>query len=205
MFEKNDRSVFKEPINKPKQANDKSLSRKELLEVSQNISRYYAPKVSSSAQNLVLLTIDPNHLYAYWNLIENQPDTLSRHLSNDEWVLRVNVQHQVHPVNKKEKSVTEIKINKLHSKQEIKLPSVKKGMVYSASIGRVDEKNKFDPLIKSNTTQPLYGKEMLSDVGETAPANISKFIHEALLKPTNPQTCHYQSVNDSGKGKKKVW
>ncbi len=204
MFEKTDSPLLKEPINKPKQAAIKSLSRKELLEVSENISRYYAPKISSSAQNLVLLAIDPNHLYAYWNLVENQPDTISRHLSNDEWVLRVKEQHQIHPAEKKEKPVAEIKITKLHSGQEIKLPTLKKGMIYSASIGRVVEKNGFDPLLKSNTTLPLYEKEILSEMNDSAPTKVSKPNNETLLEATHPHTFHHQSVNHSGKGKIKV-
>jgi hypothetical protein len=204
MFEKTDNSLLKEPINKPKQATIKSLSRKELLEVSENISRYYAPKISSSAQNLVLLAIDPNHLYAYWNLVENQPDTISRYLSNNEWVLRIKEQHQKYPTNTKEKSVAEIKINKLHSGREIKLPTVKKGMTYSASIGRVVEKDGFDPLLKSNTTLPLYEKEILSEMDGSAPSKVSKSNNETLLEATHPHTFHYQSVNHSGKGKTKV-
>ena len=205
MFEKTDNSLLKEPINKPKQATIKSLSRKELLEVSENISRYYAPKISSSAQNLVLLAIDPNHLYAYWNLVENQPDTISRHLSNNEWVLRIKEQQQRYPADTKETSVAEIKINKLHSGREIKLPTVKKGMTYSASIGRVVEKNGFDPLLKSNTTLPLYEKEILSEMDDdSAPTKILKSNNETLLQATDPHTFHYQSVNHSGKGKIKV-
>ncbi len=199
MFEPSTRSLIEKPIKKPKLANKKGLSRQELLEVSQNISRYYAPKVSLSTQKLVLLAIDPKHLYAYWNLVENQPDTLSQNLSNSEWVLRVYKEQQSFPTKIIEKPIAEIQITALQSGQEIRLPVVKKEMIFSATISKVVEENGFNLLIKSNITLPLYGKEIQPDTENTASENTESF-HESLF----PQTYFYANTSRSGKGKIKV-
>lgn len=190
---------FKKPINKPKLATGGDLSRQELLEVSQNISRYYAPKVSLNSQKLVLLAIDPTHLYAYWNLIENKPDTLSQGLSNDEWVLRVYNPQQNNSKKPNKEPIAEIKISALQSGREIKLPIPDKEKAYSAIIGRVVEKNGFYPLLESNVTQPLQGKGFSLDTENSMSKNSEPF-YDSLF----PQTSFYKNINKSGKGKVKV-
>jgi len=199
MFEMRKVFFFKKPINKPKRATGRDLSRQELLEVSQNISRYYAPKVSLSSQKLVLLAIDPTHLYAYWNLIENKPDTVSQALSNEEWMLRVYSPQQNNPTKSIKEPIAEIKISALQSGQEIKLPTPDKEKTYIAIIGKVVEKNNFYSLLESNIIQPLQGKDFPLDAESFIPENSTPF-YDFLF----PQTSCYKSINKSGKGKTKV-
>ena len=48
------------------------LTRDEMLEISQEISQEYAPDRTAGAQELVLLPVDPYHMYVYWNLEEEK-------------------------------------------------------------------------------------------------------------------------------------
>lgn len=184
-----------QPIKEPKPI--KKLSRKDLLEVSQNISQYYAPKVSLSTQKLVLLPIDPNHVYAYWNLIENQPDTISPHLNNDgaksQWTLKVFSHHKNRQARLTKKPVTEISINELQAGRKIQLPMANKETIYSAQIGRETEEMYFTPLIRSNNTSPLYGNILLMDKVEKDP-------HHPKNDATFDGQLFYKNVSASGKG-----
>ncbi len=179
----------------------KKLSRKDLLEVSQNISQYYAPKVSLDTQKLVLLPIDPNHVYAYWNLIENQPDTISSHLNNgsekSKWTLKVFSHHKSKQARLTENPIAEMSINDLQAGRKIQLPMANKETVYSAQIGRQTEKMPFIPLVQSNNTSQLYGNTLLVNKME-----------KDLCHPKNDATfdepLFYKNGNASGKGITKV-
>ena len=67
-----------------------TLSSKEMLKISQEISRDYAPSISIPDPELVLIPVDPYHLYAYWNLgnISQETDSLRAEVENN-LVLRV--------------------------------------------------------------------------------------------------------------------
>jgi hypothetical protein len=46
------------------------LSEEELLNISQEITNTFAPSVSDTTPELVVLPIDPYHIHAYWNLVD---------------------------------------------------------------------------------------------------------------------------------------
>lgn len=52
------------------------LSQREMLDISEAISREFAPHALTDTPELTLLPIDPHHLYAYWNLGENDAKAL---------------------------------------------------------------------------------------------------------------------------------
>ena len=51
------------------------LSPKELLDIGDEIGRSFAPKASYNIPEVILLPVDPGHLYAYWNLGENRENS----------------------------------------------------------------------------------------------------------------------------------
>lgn len=59
----------KKPTPPPPAAGDQIIqgfSRNELLTIGEDVSRRYAPKAASTQSELLLLPVDPQHLYAFW-------------------------------------------------------------------------------------------------------------------------------------------
>ena len=46
---------------------NKNISPQEMLDISETINLNFAPKMSNNQTQLMLLPVDPNHIYAYWN------------------------------------------------------------------------------------------------------------------------------------------
>ena len=167
----------------------KKLTQKELLEVSDNISKYYAPKHTLNEEKLVVLPIDLQSVYVYWSLPENKSivstDAL---LPNETLMLRINSVGtkglNAHPV-------IEMTINERQSKKEIKLPVIKKESIYVASIGQGTSKQGFIPLIKSNTTQSLPTETEHNDKAKQ-PKFLADFLpkKQSTKNPLNFLTTH---------------
>ena len=142
------------PVKMPELGNDIKLTGIELLEVSQNINLYYAPSISSSIKRLVLLPIDPQHLYAYWSLGDNQTNKISQTLIEGQLALRIysKTKESLDAANRE--PVIEIAIHEVQARQRIRLPmdASNGAAVYSASIGEYDPENGFVSLLKSNNT-----------------------------------------------------
>ena len=182
------------------------LTRQELLEVSQNISRYYAPRISSNSQRLVVLSIDPQHLYVYWSLDEKQDFKLSRSILNKEMVLRVYSQLKGKRAHASAKPLVEIAIDDFHSRQKIFIPAPITPAVYSASIGQTTAGDGFVSLIDSNTTHVDQGTVEqnihIKDQENAVDYKNAGFMDEgASYETPKPLVWHYAGTNQSGKGK----
>ena len=66
-----------------------NLSPEEILEISENISFDFAPKVSNNSQKFVLLAVDPDHIHAYWNLGDSLLDDRKNSELRDQLTLRI--------------------------------------------------------------------------------------------------------------------
>ncbi|HEY8095247.1 MAG TPA: hypothetical protein VIE65_04030, partial [Methylobacter sp.] len=66
-----------------------TLSPKELLDIGEEIGRDFAPKLVCNTPELILLPVDPGHLYAYWNLGENREISRPANDGNDQLTLRI--------------------------------------------------------------------------------------------------------------------
>jgi hypothetical protein len=182
-------------------------TQQELLEISQNISRYYAPRISSNSQKLVVLSIDPQHLYVYWSLDENRDYTLSRSILNKEMVLRVYSQLKGKQPPTSANPLVEIAINDFHSRQKIYIPAPETPTVYSASIGQTIAGDGFVSLIDSNITHAVQGTEE-QNINIKKQDNVvdyknAGFIDVGVLyeRPGSVKS-HFASTNNSGKGKR---
>ncbi len=186
---------------------DSMLTQQELLEVSQNISQYFAPSISTNSQRLVVLPIDPQHLYIYWSLDENQDFKLSQHMINNEMVLRVYSQLKKKRAPASVKPLVEIAIDDFHSRQKIYLPAPETPTVYSASIGQTTADDGFVSLIDSNITQDDQATEgegkQIKNQGHAVDYKNAGLM-DAGVSYDIPGSVrgHYASTNNSGKGKR---
>jgi len=141
-----------------KKKDNSLLTRQQLLEVSQNISRYYAPGVSSSNHTLVLVAVDPKNFYVYWNLADYHQYSNGHH-QQDDLKLRVFLQYKEYQTNKKAKLVYETTVSTTQSQQKINLQKMEQGVVYTASLGKSSPDNSFIALVNSNEVYSLYDKK----------------------------------------------
>lgn len=116
------------------------LSPEEMLSISQDISRRFAPKASSAEPELFLLPVDPYHLYAYWDIGESHADN---HLT-----LRIYWRPDVNPEVKGSSVWFDVSTDHPESRQNISLPL--DDTAYSASLGKLNPDNSFDVLATSN-------------------------------------------------------
>lgn len=172
-----------------------NLSTQYLRQVSHNISLYYPPKLTSTTEKLTLLSIDPQHIYIYWNLGTNHTTPLLQTMHSDGLVLKIHSltnQGQI-----KNNLIYELPVHSFQYQEKIKIPIMGEQTMYSASIGKYGASRDFVSLVKSNDLH-VYKGEILS----TTPSvnknekNTSKLIDNYSFF-NNTQT-HFASSNHSG-------
>lgn len=183
---------------KIKQDTPLGLTSQEMLKVSQNISLYFSPRIEPSKPNLTLLPVDPQHLYAYWVLDGQSSNKLAYSLLKDQLVLRVYSRSSAEGEIEKNLSV-EKTIHDFQSQKLIKLPGSGQVIDYSASIGKLNSKKAFDPLIKSNT-MPAQQNSVLSRVPNGYQTQL--MVDEGSSELVTLVKSHYASRNPSGQIKK---
>lgn len=175
--------------------NTLEMSPQELLEVSQNISLYYSPKISSQSKKLVILPIDPQHIFVYWDLVDNQDAALSQKLLNNEIKLRI--YSQLDEMDKEE-PIIEIPIHAVQAQQRIELPMMDNKTVFSAIVGQSTQEIDFVPFLtakathtttQANSDQTILHEVALSDSSASIVSNV-------------PVTSQSLQTNHSAKGKK---
>ncbi len=126
-----------------------TLSQQELLEISQKISREFSPVADSAFPELVLLPVDPFHLYAYWNLGEN---FINNSKTNDnrnlQLTLRIYSRPHESPGFYNTKQWFDVSVNRIQHQQKIRLPLDQ--TFYSAVIGKHFPDNSFAAHAYSN-------------------------------------------------------
>lgn len=177
-----------------------SLTREELLEISQNISLYFAPKVTSNTRKLVLLSVDPEHLHIYWNLAESQNRVNSSTQLNSDLSLQIYSQE-----NKKgrvkTKKIADYNVKRSLSKQTISIPSSKKGKTYFAQLGESNLDQDYSILVTSNSINSFQIKNVLIENNFTDTGNDYESINEKkFYGQTKPEIVHYLHTYYSGKG-----
>ncbi len=128
------------------------LSVSELLEISQWVSRVYSPK-PSQIKEILLLPLDPNHVYVYWSQPDRQPGIenkrkVERHLS-----LRLfSVQPHHDGGDETIRTLFETAIDgQGQNRKTIALPSIREDLSYVAVIGERHPDQPFVALIQSNS------------------------------------------------------
>lgn len=135
------------------------LSPKELLDISEQISQDFAPKASNNPQEIVILPVDPDHLYVYWNLGDNKLNGTKITASGTRLTLSIYPE----PKNIKDitqtKSLLDVGINSAQAQQKIALPlRSPHETAYKATIGQYYLDNSLASFTSSNVTHNPFGK-----------------------------------------------
>ncbi|MDP2902531.1 MAG: DUF4912 domain-containing protein [Methylovulum sp.] len=124
------------------------LSPQEIFEISQEISHKFAPCASTGSPELVLLPVDPYHLYAYWNLGGLKGAIKSKDEPDSLLVLRIYWRPDENTGISNTKIWFDVALDNLQSGQKVRLPI--DGTAYSAVIGRPFQGNNLTVFAGSN-------------------------------------------------------
>jgi hypothetical protein len=152
---------------KPEPASQHKLSSKELFEISEEIRLEFAPRASSNTKELVLLPVDPDHLYAYWNLGDDQLNTTQKNDYENQLTLRIYPEPDKNTDTRKTKPWFDVAIESVQAQQKVILPARPHETTYSATIGKRYPDNKLIPFASSNITYVPPGKIVPDQVKES--------------------------------------
>jgi hypothetical protein len=164
------------------------LTQIDLLEISQAISKNYAPKISDSTPNLTLMPVAPKQLYAYWNLGNKKPVALQKKPTKP---LTLRIYSASDKNNYLSKGYEDIPINSTQSEQNVFLSMSASAFSYRASLGICFSANQLDVIADSNLTRLPQEKPPIIQVN---PDSL------ALLTPTNKEIKYSGYKNGSGQG-----
>jgi len=187
-----------QPVKASENHTQAAISTQQLLEVSNNISLYYAPKQSSTKQNITLLSIDPEQLYIYWNLGENNAHLLHSSMHHDNLILRIDAQDNFKG---RSKVIFEMPIYAIQHQKKVTLPLTNTNVIYSAKIGS-NCLNKFKSIVASNKLAIL--KDNTTAIFSSSEHNTTS-LTTTEPRPTSINIqAHYFNSNHSGQGKKSL-
>ncbi|MGR8981077.1 MAG: DUF4912 domain-containing protein [Gammaproteobacteria bacterium] len=124
------------------------FSFKELNDISQRISRRFAPKAESLEPELFLLPVDPLHLYVYWNVGEDKAQITARKGFANDLTLRIYWRPDEMPGIKRSNVWFDLAADHPECRQKVRLPI--DDTAYSATLGIVNPDNSIDPIAHSN-------------------------------------------------------
>jgi len=149
------------------------ISDQELQVISNNIARDYAPEPATSVSELVLLPVDPTHMYAYWSLTESEGEQTGNPLLL-RFYWRPDAETKLSSV------WFDVAVDPLNASQQINLPIDDSS--YSAAIGYLSSEHKFNALVTSNVASVPVDS---SRIKLTIPAP-SKVEHELTWPSKQP-------------------
>ncbi len=140
------------------QAQHQAFSPKEMLEISEEISKDFAPIASNHTQELILLPVDPDHLYVYWNLVKDKLLDAQKMASGQQLTLRIYAE----PDKKTDtsKPYFDVAIDSAQAQQNIALPMHTHETTYCATIGNRHKNNSLTPFAYSNSAHVPAGRIM---------------------------------------------
>lgn len=150
-----------------------ALTSKELFEISEEITRKYAPKLNSDTPKLLLLPIDPQHLYASWNLGDSKVTSVAMDDTHKQDIVL-----RIYP--KRDETITvnavndwfDVAIKPEQTRQKVLIPKEYKASKYTAAIGKLDLEDHLTVLATSKAAYPLRAIEAGHPTGYSGmPAN----------------------------------
>lgn len=147
------------------------LSPRELLDIGEEIGRDFAPKPSYNTPELMLLPVDPGHLYAYWNLGASREVSKS---ADDQLRLRIYSQADEASADIKTASWFDVAIDSPITHQQVSLPNPVDEAAYSAAIGKCSADDNFIELVHSNIVHAAHGRMAWHQNHENSTAFLGK-------------------------------
>ncbi len=193
------------------------ISAREMRDISDNISLYYAPRIQENTKKLVLLPIDPTHIYAYWSLGDQQKNAMQMPEYGHQYVIKIFAQldnnigldvEETVP----DKTIIPVYQSKVAETQSGKMIDINlpvNALLYSAFIGIESEEEDFKPVVTSNAVS-LENKSIKQEVMRDEPVNeayghIQQQIREMSLEGGEvlvSKKTHFAANNRSGQIKK---
>jgi hypothetical protein len=153
-------------VKKPEPAGQDALSPQAMLEISEEIRQDFAPKASDKTPKLVLLPVDPEHLYAYWNLGEDKLNAPQKNTA-DPLTLRI------YPASDKNAAITkpwfDVAVADSRAQQPVFLSMQTHAAAYRATLGNRHHDNSLAPLAYSNVTPIPRGKAQPNHIKDNQP------------------------------------
>jgi hypothetical protein len=134
--------------NDSQQSSSSPLTSKQLFEISQKIRNTFNHEISSDISELVILSVDPYHLYAYWHLDDQQLIDVNTD-SNQKLLLKIYWQSEQDKKQDQSKLWFNVDLDAAQNQQKIRLPV--DASHYSATIGTLDDNQCWNSLAHSNT------------------------------------------------------
>lgn len=135
------------------------FSPKELQEISEEISRHFAPQASAVVPELFLLPVDPHHLYAYWDIGED--DILN------PLTLRIYWRPDANPDIISSNVWFDVAADNPEARQKIRLPI--DDTAYSAVLGKLNPDHSLEIFASSNIIRvpPAPGRTRMAPFRHT--------------------------------------
>jgi len=183
-------------VKKPKTALQHILSSKEMYDISEEIRLEFAPKPSNNIHELVLLPVDPDHLYAYWSLGDGKLNTTPINNFENQLTLRIYSEPNNNTTLTKTKSWFDIAVDSAQAQRKVFLSTRAHESTYSAAIGKRYPDNSLAPFASSEITHVPFKNVIANQVKE------SQVVFEPLPQLIFPrtETAIYTNHNASGQG-----
>ena len=183
-------------IRKPEPAARHALSPQEMFAISEEIKQDFAPKASDHTPELVLLPVDPEHLYAYWNLDDDKLKNAAGQLT-----LRIYSAPEKNADIPKIKPWFDVAIADSHAQQPVFLSMQTHAAAYRATLGNRYQDDSLAPLAYSNVAHVPPGKIPSTQVKVSLPALKAA----PPLAAAGRETACYRNNSASGQENNEYW
>ncbi|TXL17601.1 hypothetical protein BMR04_04910 [Methylococcaceae bacterium HT3] len=163
------------------------LFQQNLLNISEEITRTYAPHSPPHQPELVLMPVDPINLYAYWNLKDSETDIQTNPIDK-QLALRIYSIPELSEHSSELQLCFDIDVHGLQNQQKVHLPIA--ASAYSAVIGEINADNNFSALA---TSDPIHVPRE-NPVSENNQNNLEnslqisdKFLHTVVSNDVPPE------------------
>lgn len=142
-----------------------ALTPKELRDISEEITRKYVPTLKSKTANVVVLPIDPENLYVFWNLGQTEI-TSSLEDKSKGIVLRVYPNREELPSTSTVQAWFDVDLDYTKTRQKVSFPKGQHESPYTAAIGLRDEDKQLTTLATSKAIHTPRGNTAMQTAGE---------------------------------------
>lgn len=139
-------------IKKPEPVVQYALSSQDMFAISEEIRQEFAPKASDRTPELMLLPVDTEHLYAYWNLDHDKPDTSAKKTAEQQLTLRIYALSDKNADMTKTTPWFDVAIADSRTHHSALLAMQTQAVAYRATLGKRYPDNSLTPLAYSNVT-----------------------------------------------------